>query len=99
MDRSPIDANKLFVGEDVFRLVVVPGELVMRPISDAASCVRRHLDVYSHRFEGEQPPGCWLVLSIRSYSEFCGMVTNAILLCLPVEVLEGGVVVLVCLDV
>jgi hypothetical protein len=81
VDRSPVDGVKLFMREDVFRLVVVPGELVMHPISDAASCVRRHLlslDVYPHHFEGELPPVCRLVLSIRSYSEFCGMVTNAI---------------------
>ena len=81
VDMSPIDGVELFVREDVFRLVIVPGDLVMRPVSDAASCVRRHLlplNVYSHRFEGEHPSGCRLILPIRSYSEFCGVVTNAI---------------------
>ena len=38
------------------------------------------------------------MLSVRSYHEFCGVIANAVELCLPVYVLEGGVVVLVCLD-
>jgi len=33
VDRSPVDGIELFVREDVFRLVVVPGKLVMRPMS------------------------------------------------------------------
>ncbi len=65
--------------------IVSPRELVMRLVLNVPPRVRRHLfplDECAYRFKGEHFPWLRLFGTVLCNTEFCGMIANAVQLCL-----------------